>query len=65
MPGWAVVEPNECWGAGIYGCEPGKVLEVLLAAVVPRKEATEEDKRWNYEEHYFRACPHMKDRQNW
>ena len=38
--GWAVVEPNECWGAGIYGCSPRKVLEVLLAATVQRCQAT-------------------------
>jgi hypothetical protein len=63
--GWAVVEPNECWGAGVYGCTPTKVLEVLLAATVQRRMATEEDMAWNYAEHYFRACPHMKDRQNW
>lgn len=58
--GWAVVEPNECWGAGVYGCEPSKVLDVLLAATVQRRKATEEDLRWDYARHYFRACPHMK-----
>ena len=63
--GWAVVEPNECWGAGIYGCAPAQVLEVLLAALVPRAKATEEDVKWDYVEHYFRACPHMKNPQNW
>lgn len=58
--GWAVVEPNECWGAGIYGCTPSRVLEVLLAAAVEMRCATEEDGGWNYAEHYFRACPHMR-----
>jgi hypothetical protein len=62
--GWAVVEPNECWGAGIYGCTPAKILEVLLAATVQKHKATEEDGKWNYAEHYFRACPHMKEQQN-
>jgi len=62
---WAVVEPNECWGAGVYGCTPAKVLEVLLAATVPSGEAAEEDMKWNYAELYFRACPHMKDERNW
>jgi hypothetical protein len=62
--GWAVVEPNECWGSGIYGCPPAKVLEVLLAATVPGRSATEEDLKWDYAGHYFRACPHMKDRRN-
>jgi hypothetical protein len=59
--GWAVVEPNECWGAGVYGCMPQKVLEVLLAATVPRRKATDEDRAWDYAEHYYRACPHMKE----
>jgi hypothetical protein len=59
--GWAVVEPNECWGAGIYGCAPSKVLEVLLAALVQKVKATQEDMKWDYAEHYFRACPHMKN----
>jgi hypothetical protein len=63
--GWAVVEPNECWGSGVYGCTPTKVLDVLLAATLQRRNATAEDMEWNYAEHYFRACPHMKDRQNW
>jgi hypothetical protein len=59
--GWAVVEPNECWGAGIYGCTPSKVLEVLLAASVPKSKATKVDLKWDYAEHYFQACPHMKN----
>lgn len=31
---WAVVEQNAAWGAGIYGCEPTQVLEVLRYAAV-------------------------------
>ncbi|GMU80774.1 MAG: hypothetical protein AMXMBFR47_06450 [Planctomycetota bacterium] len=27
--GWAVVEQNAVWGAGIYGCDPARVLEAL------------------------------------
>lgn len=27
--GWACVEQNAAWGAGIYGCDPVKVLEVV------------------------------------
>jgi hypothetical protein len=27
--GWACVEQNAAWGAGIYGCDPEAVLEVL------------------------------------
>ncbi len=30
--GWAVVEQNSAWGAGIYGCDPIKVLEVIRHA---------------------------------
>jgi hypothetical protein len=33
--GWAIVEQNSAWGAGIYGCDPGAVLEVLRHAAVP------------------------------
>lgn len=31
---WAVVEQNAAWGAGLYGCDPIEVLEVLRYAVV-------------------------------
>jgi hypothetical protein len=30
--GWAVVELNAAWGAGIYGCDPGEVLDVVRYA---------------------------------
>ena len=30
--GWACVEQNAAWGAGIYGCDPSKVLEVISHA---------------------------------
>lgn len=33
--GWAVVEANEAWAAGLYGCDPVDVLPVLLASCVP------------------------------
>lgn len=33
--GWAVVEQNAAWGAGLYGCDPDEVLEVLRHAAVP------------------------------
>lgn len=29
---WACVEQNAAWGAGIYGCDPERVLDVLRAA---------------------------------
>lgn len=33
--GWACVEQNAAWGAGIYGCSPTAVLEVLRHAMGP------------------------------
>ncbi len=35
--GWACVEQNAAWGAGIYGCDPGAVLEVLRGASTRRR----------------------------
>ena len=32
--GWAVVEQNAAWGAGIYGCDPEQVLAVLRCSAV-------------------------------
>jgi hypothetical protein len=31
--GWACVEQNAAWGAGLYGCEPSRVLDVVRYAV--------------------------------
>ncbi|HWA27005.1 MAG TPA: ATP-grasp domain-containing protein [Lacunisphaera sp.] len=33
--GWAVVEFNAAWGAGLNGCEPSRVLPAILAASAP------------------------------
>ncbi|HEU4326311.1 MAG TPA: ATP-grasp domain-containing protein [Roseiflexaceae bacterium] len=33
--GWAVVEANSAWGAGLYGCDPDKVLDVIRHAAEP------------------------------
>ena len=33
--GWAVVEQNAAWGAGLYGCDAAEVLEVLRFATAP------------------------------
>lgn len=30
--GWACVEQNAAWGAGVYGCDPARVLDVLRLA---------------------------------
>ncbi|MFC5750676.1 ATP-grasp domain-containing protein [Actinomadura rugatobispora] len=44
--GWAVVEANSAWGAGVYGCDPTRVLDVLARACVPRASLTPNDTRW-------------------
>jgi ATP-grasp domain, R2K clade family 2 len=44
--GWAVVEANACWGAGIYGCDPRSVLQTLARACVRRAAVTDADRRW-------------------
>lgn len=44
--GWAVVEANACWGAGIYGCDPHSVLKALARACVARTALTEVDRQW-------------------
>jgi len=33
--GWACVEQNAAWGAGLYGCDPTRALEVLRYASEP------------------------------
>lgn len=30
-----VLEANTAWGAGLYGCDPGAVLDAVLAANEP------------------------------
>lgn len=37
--GWAIVELNAAWGAGIYGCHADKVLDVIRRAVEPQGRA--------------------------
>ena len=32
--GWAVVEANAAWGAGIYGCDPEPALDVIRYATI-------------------------------
>ena len=44
--GWAVVEANPCWGAGIYGCDPQQVLKALRLGVLPAVALRLEDMRW-------------------
>jgi hypothetical protein len=44
--GWAVVETNACWGSGIYGCDPCRVLETLARAWVKKTALSDADRRW-------------------
>jgi hypothetical protein len=44
--GWAVVEANSCWAAGIYGCDPTLVLPVLARACIKRDQLTPDEARW-------------------
>jgi hypothetical protein len=44
--GWAVVEGNAAWGAGVYGCDGAAVLSVLARACRPRAGPDPEDERW-------------------
>lgn len=44
--GWAVIEANAAWAAGIYGCDPLKVLPVLEHVCVHRKDLSVDIARW-------------------
>src|ERR1043166_3988654 len=54
--GWAVVEFNECWASGIYACDPARVLDSLSRACVPSEKMTQDERAWDFEKHYLRAC---------
>jgi hypothetical protein len=43
--GWAVVEANAVWAAGLYGCPAASVLSALARAAVPRA-ADSPDRAW-------------------
>jgi hypothetical protein len=45
--GWAVIEANQAWGAGIYGCDPAAVLPVLRRVCLPTKSISDADRRWS------------------
>jgi hypothetical protein len=32
--GWAIVEQNAAWGAGLYSCDPDAALDVIRRATV-------------------------------
>lgn len=44
--GWAVVEFNPAWSAGLLGADPRAVLPVLRRATRRREELTDADARW-------------------
>ncbi|MEI8194997.1 MAG: ATP-grasp domain-containing protein [Phycisphaerae bacterium] len=44
--GWAVIEANAAWGAGIYGCDPDEVINVLESATARTIDLSDQDKKW-------------------
>jgi hypothetical protein len=44
--GWAVIEANPSWGAGIYGCDAAKVLDVIRRGCVKVDNLSASDKQW-------------------
>lgn len=44
--GWAVIEANPIWGAGLYGGAPEKVLCAIVDSIKPRSQVQEQDKDW-------------------
>ncbi|WP_071529335.1 ATP-grasp domain-containing protein [Gemmata obscuriglobus] len=45
--GWAVVEFNPVWSAGLLNADPGAVLPALQRASRRRTELTDDDRRWD------------------
>lgn len=44
--GWAVIEGNPCWGAGLYGCDPLAALEAGRRAFKRRRDLSPEERKW-------------------
>ncbi len=44
--GWAVLEANPAFGAGLYQCDPLKVLPVLKKCVMSAGELSRDNERW-------------------
>jgi hypothetical protein len=44
--GWAIIEANPCWGAGLYGCPASSALYAGQAAIRRRSAMTESDWHW-------------------
>ncbi|MEO0562593.1 MAG: ATP-grasp domain-containing protein [Chloroflexota bacterium] len=44
--GWAIVEANPAYGAGLYDCSADAALDVINRATVPRDQLTDADRPW-------------------
>ena len=44
--GWAVIEANQAWGAGIYGCDPAAILPILRRVCRPTHSLSDSDRPW-------------------
>jgi hypothetical protein len=44
--GWGVIEANSAWGAGLYGCDPAVVLDVVRRSCVALSQVDEADRKW-------------------
>jgi hypothetical protein len=44
--GWAVIEANPSWGAGIYGCDADQVLDVIRRGCVRLDQLSPGDQQW-------------------
>jgi hypothetical protein len=53
--GWAVIESNAAWAAGIYGCEPHQILPVLERACIHRARLSSGDALWECNRNAKRA----------
>lgn len=44
--GWAVIEGNPCWGAGLYGCSAQAVLQTAHRAIRSKATFAKADRKW-------------------
>ncbi|HEU4782927.1 MAG TPA: ATP-grasp domain-containing protein [Ktedonobacterales bacterium] len=44
--GWAIIETNGAWGAGLYGCNPAEALAVIRHATQPAGRLAQADQIW-------------------
>jgi ATP-grasp domain, R2K clade family 2 len=45
--GWAIIETNGAWGAGLYGCDPATALPVIRHATRSAARLSPADQRWS------------------